>query len=228
MKAINDPRQIDITKHGLIEASAGTGKTYTITHLVKNILISENEPDINSKIIIVTFTEKATLDLRERIRKELEGSISEQSINEKDKIKIKYFLENFQELFISTIHGFCNKILKEYSFENKIPFENELSDDSLIYEKIFNKILKKIWFDFYGDDLPRLIEISEFSTKPESFKSKVFSLTGKYKAAYGHSIIPDTILDKEKISSLLSETEKKIDEVFAIAGKNDIYNEYVE
>ncbi|MCA9444599.1 MAG: UvrD-helicase domain-containing protein, partial [Candidatus Omnitrophica bacterium] len=58
MKPIDNPSDIDLTKHGVIEASAGTGKTYTLENLVVRILVEERVPI--EKILLVTFTEKAT------------------------------------------------------------------------------------------------------------------------------------------------------------------------
>ena len=54
---VNDCAQIDLPRHGLIEASAGTGKTYTIENLVIRLL--KEKPDILlANILMVTFTEK--------------------------------------------------------------------------------------------------------------------------------------------------------------------------
>jgi ATP-dependent exoDNAse (exonuclease V) beta subunit len=52
--------------HVLIEASAGTGKTYTIEHLVLDLVISGRASI--EQILVVTFTDAATRELRERIR----------------------------------------------------------------------------------------------------------------------------------------------------------------
>ena len=53
----------------LIEASAGTGKTYTIAGLVIRLLLEHSVPI--EKILVVTFTEAATEELRTRIRQEI-------------------------------------------------------------------------------------------------------------------------------------------------------------
>ena len=55
--------------HVVIEASAGTGKTYTLEHLVVDLLLTDRvEVD---RILVVTFTEKGTEELRERVRSKL-------------------------------------------------------------------------------------------------------------------------------------------------------------
>ena len=68
LKKVSD---ININQHGLIEASAGTGKTYTIENLTIRI-IKEKKITLD-KILIVTFTEKATGELKKRIREKLEA-----------------------------------------------------------------------------------------------------------------------------------------------------------
>ena len=66
--------RIPLNQHALIEASAGTGKTYTIENLVVEILL-KTDATID-KILVVTFTEKATSELRARIRATLESVIT--------------------------------------------------------------------------------------------------------------------------------------------------------
>ena len=100
---------IDINKNAVIEASAGTGKTFTIVKIVEKILL-ELETDI-SKIVVVTFTEKAAGELKDRIRKSLIKKLNKN--NPQEYKKINQILENFDNLVINTIHGFCNRILKK-------------------------------------------------------------------------------------------------------------------
>ena len=75
--------EIDLTRHGVIEAHAGTGKTFTIVKLVLRILETE-APDRRGgirlihlrELLLVTFTEKAAGELRKRIREGLEERIA--------------------------------------------------------------------------------------------------------------------------------------------------------
>ncbi|HPO50649.1 MAG TPA: UvrD-helicase domain-containing protein, partial [Spirochaetota bacterium] len=151
--------EIDIDKHNIIEASAGTGKTHTIQNLVVKIL-SEKDIDLR-EILIVTYTEKATGELKDRIRGELENRIK----NENDAVfleKLKSALKNFENCSIHTIHGFCNKIIKEYSFETGLSFNNEIVDDSEIYKKSLKKVMREKWRKKYGDVLTDLLLFSEY------------------------------------------------------------------
>ena len=68
-----DPATIELDGIQLIEASAGTGKTYTITQLYIRLLV---EKKIDSdKILVATFTDAATAELRDRIRSKLREAL---------------------------------------------------------------------------------------------------------------------------------------------------------
>lgn len=108
----------------LLEASAGTGKTFTIAGIVVK-LIALNGLVIR-EILVVTFTEAATRELRDRIRKRLvqvskellenEGTDPVTTALRESGIEIAIIcrrlalaLASFDEASISTIHGFCQK-----------------------------------------------------------------------------------------------------------------------
>ena len=100
----------DIKTSMFIEASAGTGKTYTITKIIQKLLSQGIKLD---EILIVTYTEKATGELRDRIRK----SCPDQEVDSAS---------------IFTIHSFCQKVLSEFAFTaNQSESLSVISDDSL-------------------------------------------------------------------------------------------------
>ena len=72
---VDDIADIDLTRHALIEASAGTGKTYTLENLVVRLL-KERQDIALENILMVTFTEKATSELKTRIQEKLVQEIS--------------------------------------------------------------------------------------------------------------------------------------------------------
>src|SRR5258708_33630618 len=72
--------KIPLDQHAVIEASAGTGKTYTIENLVVELLL-KTDATID-RILVVTFTEKATSELRARIRATLDSAITGASATE--------------------------------------------------------------------------------------------------------------------------------------------------
>jgi exodeoxyribonuclease V beta subunit len=86
-----------------LEASAGTGKTFTIEHLFVRLVEEEKIP--LEQVLVVTFTRAATRELKQRIRAKL-GQRAD--------------LDTLQ---IYTIHGFCQQMLREFAFEAKSPIE---------------------------------------------------------------------------------------------------------
>lgn len=101
-----------------IKASAGTGKTYNIQKIVRQLLERKEVPQLE-KILIVTFTEKAAGELRDRIRKELAG-----------------FDADVDNAPIYTIHSFCQKTLEEFAFTANKPASLELIDEEEISDFI--------------------------------------------------------------------------------------------
>ncbi|QQX82221.1 exodeoxyribonuclease V subunit beta [Shewanella sp. KX20019] len=136
----------------LIEASAGTGKTYTIAGLYVRLLLGHSIAQALTceQILVVTFTNAATGELRDRIRKKIQLayrcfiglSVDDELITqlykatpEADKAiarkRLDLALKSLDEAAIYTIHGFCQRILADMAFESSLLFESEFTlDDS--------------------------------------------------------------------------------------------------
>lgn len=124
----------------LVEASAGTGKTYNITSLyIRALLEKDLEP---SQILVLTYTENATAELKHRIRERIQNCISvlegsdakddaflielKNRASKTDVYKLKKALFSFDESVVSTIHGFCQKLLREYNLEFRVQSDFEI------------------------------------------------------------------------------------------------------
>lgn len=136
-------------QHCLIEASAGTGKTWTIIEIYKNLLFDEG---MNfDEILIVTFTEKAASELKKRIYQLL----LDHQEHDPDG-RIKRALNHFTSAPIYTIHGFCQTLLSEYSFETRIPFDNQLVDDFSLIDEVFDQTLGRLVQELNSETMPAL------------------------------------------------------------------------
>lgn len=141
----------------LIEASAGTGKTYTIAGLFLRLLL-ENRLSVN-EILVVTFTEAATGELRDRIRSRLRQAgrafageptddpfLSDLMKRHKSPERVlgylKAALETFDQAAIFTIHGFCRRALHENAFESGGLFDTELVAEQ---ESLKREIVDDFW-----------------------------------------------------------------------------------
>jgi exodeoxyribonuclease V beta subunit len=141
----------------LIEASAGTGKTRAITDLYARIIIETawRVP----QILVVTFTRAATAELRDRVRTRL--ALAHQAFltgkaldpfcqqllgrypSRSEAIQhLDHAIRGFDEAAISTIHGFCQRVLAEAAFESGRPFEHELLPDD---RELVQDIVDDFW-----------------------------------------------------------------------------------
>jgi len=140
----------------LIEASAGTGKTWTLTALYARLLL---EKQLNvSQILVVTFTTAATAELRERIRKRLaellavyeQGSGADDLLNRlhaqypdaASHRRLLLAVHGFDEAAIFTIHGFCQRALQDAAFEAGGDFDNEMTHDD---RELLDALLADLW-----------------------------------------------------------------------------------
>ncbi|GLK87443.1 exodeoxyribonuclease V subunit beta [Pseudomonas turukhanskensis] len=140
----------------LIEASAGTGKTWTLTALYARLLL-ERKLSVG-QILVVTYTTAATAELRERIRARLaellavyEGTPSADSFltrlhaenpGEEARRRLLLAVHGFDEAAIFTIHGFCQRALQDAAFEAGGDFDSELASDD---REVLDALLTDAW-----------------------------------------------------------------------------------
>ncbi|MBX2813656.1 MAG: UvrD-helicase domain-containing protein [Myxococcales bacterium] len=137
--------------HAIIEASAGTGKTYTLEHLVIDLVLRKNIPI--DQILIVTFTEKATAELKLRLRKKL-FSLRETPLQAEPPPPNSWVLSantlerlhqallSFDRTSITTIHAFCQRVLLENAFAHRRPFKQTLVDSRAAFSRAFISVLR--------------------------------------------------------------------------------------
>ncbi len=139
---LTDPGLVDLNNHGVIEASAGTGKTYTLIELVMRAL-KEQRLSID-EILLVTFTEPATGELKNRIRARILVELSDPGLSADLSEHLQKALRQLNQASVFTIHGFCHRTLKEYAFEQSAVFESLLVNDHDLRIQILHQI-KRGW-----------------------------------------------------------------------------------
>lgn len=189
---INDPQAVDLSRHALFEASAGTGKTYTIEHLVVRLLVEEKDVQLEN-ILLVTFTEKATGELKQRIRQKIEQTLdADTGLDDEIKNKLHDSLDGFDNAAIFTIHGFCHTLLREFPFETGNLFEQELIDDPPLLGKLLRKQIRLDWPKRFGSRLHELLGLAHFPTDPDGFIENVVQLAQRLSADVSReTLIPD-------------------------------------
>ncbi|MFO0723024.1 MAG: UvrD-helicase domain-containing protein [Myxococcota bacterium] len=141
--------QIPRDKNAVIEASAGTGKTFTLEHLIVDRVLSGVPID---RILVVTFTEKATAELRRRVRSKLtevrtstldraEGPAWE--IDAEAEGRLSLAERRFHQASISTIHGFCQRALTEHAFLSRRLFKESIVDPRHHFQEAFSSVVRQ-------------------------------------------------------------------------------------
>jgi exodeoxyribonuclease V beta subunit len=188
----------------LIEASAGTGKTFTIASLYLRLLLGHGEkpyghgrPLSVEQILVVTFTEAAMAELKGRIRARIHaarlafirGQSSDPSIQallddiDDPSLAATRLLDAEREMdsaAIFTIHGFCQRMLVQNAFESGARFENEFITDE---NRIKLQVVADYWRRYFYPlpiDVAQLIR--SYWATPDALYQKIHRYLG------GHAI----------------------------------------
>lgn len=165
----------------LIEASAGTGKTYTLTAVLVRLVAEHGLPI--DRILVVTFTEAATAELKEKIRaalwcacREIEGIRSGDrffaefaaGIREPEiaVARLRQAIASFDLAVICTIHGFCRRLLHDNAFESGSLFEIELEGEQ---KEVLRSVAEDFWRSrIYQESSVFLSYLMDHSVRPET------------------------------------------------------------
>ncbi|WP_428624457.1 UvrD-helicase domain-containing protein, partial [Sedimenticola sp.] len=160
--------QTPLSGMNLIEASAGTGKTYTITGLYIRLILEQGLTV--EQILVVTYTKAATAELRQRIRTRLvdlkRGVEGDRQDEFRDALmcdpvaaalrlqRLTLAILSFDRAAIFTIHGFCQRLLSENAFESGMPFQTELMLDE---RPLLQEVVDDFWRARIQDISPGLL-----------------------------------------------------------------------
>jgi exodeoxyribonuclease V beta subunit len=166
--------QIELSGRNLIEASAGTGKTYAIACLYLRILVEQGlTPE---QILVVTYTEAATKELRGRIRSRIREALEVFSGTATDdafllglyansngngpglaaaRDNLERALTSFDTASIFTIHGFCLRALQDNAFESGSLYDTALVTDQ---SALLKEVVDDFWrVHFFSEPAPLLL-----------------------------------------------------------------------
>jgi len=159
------PESVQLDRKTLIEASAGTGKTWTIAALYLRLILEQALTV--QQILVVTFTNAATRELRDRLRRRLVQAhaafssgaapldddflkeLLEQTPDHEQAVRtLLAALRNFDECAVFTTHGFCGRLLREAALESGLPLEQEMVlDDGELKQQIADDFWRRRFRD---------------------------------------------------------------------------------
>ncbi|MEX0845491.1 MAG: exodeoxyribonuclease V subunit beta [Balneolaceae bacterium] len=219
--------EVPINGISLVEASAGTGKTYNITSLYVRAILEKN---LNpSQILVMTYTEAATAELKFRLRNRLKESLSAiKSQNpgsdeflselikfpaENAEIKLQTAIDTFDEAAVFTIHGFCSRLLTEYSLQfNVSPDYELLTNDS----EVLQDCVDRYWRSFTAsvsesDEKDKLILLDyliDDGFGPDELKDAVEELF-----KHPHAVPEPTGVNSKELLTKVPKLESKYTEI---------------
>jgi exodeoxyribonuclease V beta subunit len=237
-----------ISQHQFINASAGTGKTYTIMEIIIGIIeaevarTKETNPDILNRMLILTYTEKATGELKKRLRDKFIEKIKNQkgfklknnsdlNTNPEQNQLTDYnkLLQNLDQVNISTIHGFCNMVLREYELETLTHESSTLLPAREKIKEALYELQHNEWNQgkIVGEDLQFLLETSHYFEKKEELLIPAIEkyLSGReYQPDWKEFLtFPDKVANVwEKINLNLNDLNRQTTEILLIL--NDLDN----
>ena len=194
-----NPITLPLNQISLIEASAGTGKTYTIGSLYLRLLLKAGENNFSrplnvEEILVVTFTDMATEELKKKIRERITDAIDKliafAETKDKSAFKNDEFLtalcdnlnifeaihrlklaeQNMDLAAIYTIHGFCRRMLMQYAFHSGIHFNLELIKDQ---SDLLVRFANEFWREHF---YPLPFEMADFIANELGSPDYVLSL----------------------------------------------------
>jgi len=201
---------LDLHRHAVLEASAGTGKTHTIGELVLRLIHEEAVP--LERILIVTFTEKATGELKSRLRSAIEQELDNSPPHRE---VLQAALDGFDQAWIFTLHGFCRRILQEYPIEQGQDLRSELVDDAELLEPCLRELQRRTWRQEYGDFLDEVLEISGYDREQaNAWEERVLELAGRLRPDCGDELLPAMIPDwPVKLAGLRARLQKSLPQI---------------
>ena len=206
-----DPLVLPLNGSSLIEASAGTGKTFTIAILYVRFVLGHGQPEgsplaagmLPPNLLVVTFTDAATKELRDRIRTRLTQAAEVFSSNGENlqptpetalihqlrddcypdpatwpdcRKKLLLAAEWMDEAAVSTIHAWCNRMLTEHAFDSGSLFRLSLETDQ---SELLDEVARDYWRTFIYPLSPELMDevLSHWKT-PDNLRASVHNLLG--------------------------------------------------
>jgi exodeoxyribonuclease V beta subunit len=172
MSELFDVVSLSLDGTTLVEASAGTGKTHAITLLVLRLVLERGLAP--SEILVMTFTEAATAELRVRIRRRLHQALEllesgpgtpgqyepelvrvcAPHANAEGRGRLARAVADLDEAPITTIHGFCHRVLHDHALRTGARYGAELARD---LEDLDEDVIYDFWHRYVAD-FPDLFE----------------------------------------------------------------------
>ena len=139
----------------LVSASAGSGKTFTMIQKLIHILTTE-KISINS-LLVLTFTEAAASEIKQRLYKEISSMLIMSNSENRDFLQKQ--LDNINDAEIGTLHSVCKKLFIKYFYKLELSPDFQIlseKESKYLFDNAINEVLERkilsnddLFFDLY-------------------------------------------------------------------------------
>lgn len=226
-------------------ASAGSGKTFTLVKEYLKILLTSKNEYIFQNILAITFTNKAAAEMKERVLENLrsftedssndmfdlivfESNLNSENLKQKSRRILVNVLQNYSAFNITTIDSFTHKLIRTFAYDLGIPlnFEVEMDGTKLISEAV-DILISKIGLNKELTDILVAFSLQKVEDDKAWDVSKELNtiasiLINETDAGYVQSLQMKTIADFQKIEKRLKSDTLKIESLFQENGKRGL------
>lgn len=225
-------------KNLLVSAAAGSGKTAVLVERIISMISEGDHPMDIDRLLVVTFTNAAAAQMKDRIGKALDKKLCREPGNN----HLQKQVSLLQSAHITTIHSFCLNVIRNYFHHIDLDPSFKIADESeitLMKSDIVADVLEK-WYEEGSEDFLRLIESYSRSKSDLPIEDLIlslydFAMSNPWPKAWLNNIPKsfkmDTMDDFLKsrwmkellnyISSVLSDLSKKIEKAIEICNEPD-------
>lgn len=227
MASPNSEQLLAIEHHGgvLLKAGAGSGKTFVLKeHMIylskewikefKSHPVGDFDSFIKSKfrkVVLMTFTKKAAGELEIRLNAEFEEALVK---SEDDKSYWESILQNLGYLNVSTIHGFCFKLIKQGFFKGIS------ADQEILSESEFKESISEIFDKWLKDESHKNTEIYDIIIKDKG------NVLNSILAIFSDPTLRNNWKQTEASEIHVTNSDEIIKDLFKIHGLNDVFEDY--
>ncbi|MBR6229566.1 MAG: UvrD-helicase domain-containing protein [Eubacterium sp.] len=163
----------------LVSAAAGSGKTTVLVERIyQRVMDPENPVDID-RFVVVTFTNAAAAEMKERLRNRMEKALKEEKLEAGRKAHLRRQLRLVASAHVSTVHSFCSYVIGQYFHRIGIDPSYSLASESeirLIRHEVVDELLRDE-YEEEREDFQRiagLFSLNRFDTRLEDWILKIY------------------------------------------------------
>ncbi|QDI90033.1 helicase-exonuclease AddAB subunit AddA [Salicibibacter halophilus] len=138
----------------LVSAAAGSGKTAVLVERIARRVIDPNDPAEIDRLLVVTFTNAAAAEMSVRIGERLDEAIKDNP----GSLHLQRQRQLLNRAHISTLHSFCNEVIRHYYYEASIDPNVRVANDTereILKEEVLDELLE----EYYGSGEAHFFEL---------------------------------------------------------------------